>query len=61
MMDLSKLRNYDINFTHRLLLVVICKKSVKVLDDFLTYCMRRENNNIPLNKLFRKNFNDLDV
>ena len=60
MMDLSKLKNDNMNFTHRLIEVIDCWNSVKGLDDFLTYHMKRENNNIPSNYL-QKIFNDLDV
>ena len=47
-------------FTYRLIEVIDCWNSVKGLDDFLTYHMKRENNNIPSNYL-QKIFNDLDV
>ena len=47
MMDLSKLKNDNMNFTHRLIEVIDCWNSVKGLDDFLTYHMKRGDSNIP--------------
>ena len=60
MIDLSKLKNDDMNFTHRLIEAMGCWNSVKGLDDFLTYHMKRENNNISSDYLVMI-FYDLDV
>ena len=48
------------NFTRRLIDVTDCWNSVKGLDDFLTYHMKRKNNNILSNYLVII-FYDLDV
>ena len=60
MIDLSKLKNDDMNFTHRLIEVMGCWNLAKGLDDFLTYHMKRENNNISSDYLVMI-FYDLDV
>ena len=60
MLYLSKLRNDNMNFTRRLIDVTDCWNSVKGLDDFLTYHMKRKNNNILSNYLVII-FYDLDV